>query len=143
MRVSPTLLHSTKANSEKRLRRSELLISYVLRIGVTTSLLLLVSGSVISFVHHNEYVSSPAALNHLTKPGAAFFHSIPDIIEGIGDLRGQAIVALGLILLIVTPITRVFISIFLFIYQGDRIFVLITSMVFIILMLSFFIGQIV
>jgi uncharacterized membrane protein len=143
MRVNPAELHSTKPNSEKRLRRAELLISYVLRIGVTTSLLLIVSGSVISFVHHNEYISSPAALSHLTQPGAAFFHTIPDIIEGIGNLRGQAIVALGLILLIVTPITRVLISIFLFIYQSDRIFVLITSMVFIILMLSLFLGQIV
>ena len=137
------LLRLNKPRGEKHIRRAELIISFVLRIGVITSFFLIIAGSIISFVHHHEYISSPTTLGHLTKPGASFFHTIPDIINGLGDFRGQAIVALGLILLIVTPITRVFISIILFIFQGDRIFILITSLVFFILVFSFFLGQII
>ena len=52
-------------------------------------------------------------------------------------LRGQAIMALGLLILIITPVLRVAISIVAFAIQHDRIYVAITSLVLALLILSF------
>jgi uncharacterized membrane protein len=127
--------------AEERVRRVELLISNLLRIGVIISLVLMVIGTIISFTHHPEYLSSAEELQRLTQPGAAFPRTVPDVIAGIRDLRGRAIVTLGLLLLIATPVIRVAVSIFAFIYQSDRIFTLITAVVLCLLLLSFVLGK--
>jgi uncharacterized membrane protein len=130
------------ARAEERVRRVELLISNLLRLGVVLSLALICLGTTISFVHHPAYVTSPAALRHLTQPGAAFPHTQRDIIAGVRQARGQAIVTLGLMVLIATPVMRVAISVLAFIYQRDRVYTLITLVVFALLMLSFVLGKV-
>ena len=50
-------------------------ISDLLRIGVITSLSVIVLGTVVSFVRHPDYLSSRQALQHLTHAGAAFPHT--------------------------------------------------------------------
>jgi len=50
------------------------------------------------------------------------------------------VVALGLLLLIATPVLRVAVSIVAFVQQGDRLFTLITAVVLGILLLSFALG---
>jgi uncharacterized membrane protein len=127
---------------ESRVSRMETLISLVLRIGVLASLLCVVAGTVISFVHHPEYVSTAAELNRLTRPGAAFPHTLRDVFAGTLEWRGQAIVVIGLLLLIATPVARVAVSIFIFLYQKDRIFTLITAVVLCLLLASFALGRI-
>jgi len=129
------------ATAEERVRQVELLISNLLRTGVTASLVIVVLGTVLSFVHHPQYVSSPAELQRLTRPGAAFPRSLGDVWAGVRDLSGQAIVVVGLLLLIATPVMRVAVSIFAFMYEGDRTYVLITSVVLALLMLSFALGR--
>jgi uncharacterized membrane protein len=57
-------------------------------------------------------------------------------------LEGQAVVTLGLLLLIATPVLRVAISMFLFIYQRDWTYALITLAVLSLLLLSFGLGKI-
>jgi len=47
----------------------------------------------------------------------------------------------GLLLLIATPVMRAAVSIFAFVYQHDRTFVIITSVVLAILLLSFALGH--
>ena len=115
----------------------ENVISAVLRIGVLASLLCVVLGTGISFIHHPEYFSSSIELQRLTQPGAVFPHTPRDIFSGVRKLQGQAIVIIGLILLIATPVMRVAVSILIFLYQGDRIFTLITAIVLCLLLLSF------
>ena len=130
------------ADADERVRRVEILISNLLRAGVLGSLAFIVIGTVLTFVHHPEYFSSPADLSRLVQPGAAFPHSVRDVVGGIRLLRGQAIVAAGLLLLIVTPVLRVAVSIFAFIYQSDRTFTFITAVVLALLLLSFFLGAV-
>ncbi len=125
---------------ERRVSRTENLISLVLRIGVLSSVLCVLAGTVISFVHHPEYLSSPIALHHLTESGAAFPRTLRDVFLGVRDMRGQAIVVVGLLLLILTPVMRVAVSIFLFHHQRDRIFTLITTIVLCLLLASFVLG---
>jgi uncharacterized membrane protein len=129
-------------DADERVRRVELLISNLLRAGVLGSLALIVTGTVLTFVHHPEYFTSPADLSRLVQPGAAFPHTLRDVIEGIRWLRGQAIVTAGLLLLILTPVVRVAVSIFAFIYQVDRVFTVITAVVLFLLLLSFFLGAV-
>jgi uncharacterized membrane protein len=130
-------------HDDRKMRLTEIFISYVLRIGVVISLIFIVGGMLLSFFHHNEYVSSLAALERLTQPGAAFPHTLSDILTGVRNTKGQAFVAFGLIVLILTPIVRVAVSTLFFIYQGDKIFVLITLVVLVILSLSFLIGTVI
>ncbi len=74
-------------------------------------------------------------------PGAAFPHTIHDVLAGIKDFRGQSIVMIGLLLLIATPVLRVGVSIFAFVYEGDHAYVVITTIVFLLLLLSFVLGK--
>lgn len=130
------------AADEERVRRVELLISQLLRYGIAISLALIVVGTVITFLHHPSYISSSDALLRLTKPGAAFPHTLHDVAAGLLSLRGQGFVTIGLLLLIATPVLRVAVSIFGFMYQGDRVFTAITTLVLCLLLLSFALGTV-
>jgi uncharacterized membrane protein len=130
------------SEEDERVRKVELLISYLLRIGVVTSLTIVVAGVLLSFLHHADYVSSPAELQRLTRPGAAFPHTLRDVANGVRQLRGQSVVMVGLLLLIATPVLRVAVSIFIFVYERDWAFVAITSAVLLLLLASFLLGKV-
>jgi uncharacterized membrane protein len=123
-------------------RKVELLISDVLRVGVAVSLSLVVIGTVVSFLHHPDYVTSQEQLKRLTSPGAAFPRTPAQVIGGLKHGRGQAIVVIGLVLLIATPVVRVAVSIAGFIYERDWAFVVITTIVLFLLILSFVLGKV-
>jgi uncharacterized membrane protein len=118
----------------------ELVISTVLRTGVLLSLTLVVLGTVLSFVHHPEYLGSAADLHRLTHPESSSRHPVAEIVGGLRDLRGQSVVMLGLLCLIATPILRVAVSAVAFARQGDRTFTILTLTVLTILLLSLFLG---
>jgi uncharacterized membrane protein len=119
----------------------ELVISRLLRIGVITSLAVVLLGTVLTFVHHPEYTRSAGELPRLITPDAAFPHSPGQVLAGLREFQGRSLVILGLLLLILTPVLRVAVSIFLFVYERDRVFVLITSVVLAMLLLSFVVGR--
>jgi uncharacterized membrane protein len=119
----------------------ELLISGLLRAGVLISLAILVLGLIVSFVHHPSYLSNPPDLQRLTRPGAAFPRTLPEVLAGVAALRGQALITVGLLVLLLTPVARVTVSIFAFALQRDWIFVTITAAVLGLLLLSFALGQ--
>ena len=122
-------------------RDAEILISTLLRTGVVTSLAIVILGTVVSFVHHPDYLDSPPALGRLTRPGAAFPHTLRDVARGARHFQGQAIVVVGLLLLVATPVLRVAVSVLAFVRQRDGTFVLITAVVLGLLLLSFVLGQ--
>src|SRR4051812_9417771 len=105
--------------SEARERAFELLISRLLQVGVIASLLMIVFGAALTFVHHPAYRSDPNELRALTQSNNAFPHSIPEVARGVFQLHGQSITAAGLLLLIGTPVMRVVVSIFAFAWQRD------------------------
>jgi uncharacterized membrane protein len=118
----------------------ELIISTLLRAGVIISLLVVVGGLLLSFAHHHEYLNSKSSLTRLTTPGRAFPRTVGQVLAGVRHLRGEAIIMAGLILLIATPVMRVAVSIFAFLYEKDLVFVVLTSVVLALLILSFFLG---
>ena len=129
-------------------RRVELFISHLLRVGVITSVSIIIVGMVVSFVHHPEYLRHHSPLKALTAPddvavpGPTFPHTLHDVLTGLADFRGQSIITVGLLLLIATPVLRVAVSIFGFVYEHDRRYVVITSIVLTLLLLSFVLGKV-
>ena len=127
---------------DAKARAVEIIISDLLKIGVITSLSIVAIGTIVSFVHHPDYLSEQSALQRLTMPGAAFPHTLHDVWMGLKVFKGQAIVMVGLILLIATPVLRVGVSIFAFRYERDWTYVVITTVVFGLLVLSFVLGKV-
>lgn len=115
-------------------------ISTLLRVGVILSVTIIAVGLATTFVHHPEYVSSPASLAELTAARGQYPNTLLSVIAGVGQLRGQAIVMAGLLLLIATPIARVALSIAVFIIEHDRLYTAITAAVLLILLIGFVIG---
>jgi uncharacterized membrane protein len=123
-------------------RRVELLISNLLRVGVAASILLVMAGTVVTFIGHPDYLKSRHVLPALVRPQAPFPHSVVGVIAGLRRFDGQSIVALGLLVLIATPIMRVLVSIVAFLREHDRLYTLITLVVFCLLILSMVLGAV-
>src|ERR1700749_2956091 len=110
------------AGSGAAVRQGGGLISYLLRVGVVVSLIVVVAGVVLTFVHHPEYLHSREALGGLLAGNAEFPHSMREVWAGILMLHGRSVVIAGLLLLIATPVMRVGVSIFAFLFERDRVF---------------------
>ncbi|HXE53658.1 MAG TPA: DUF1634 domain-containing protein [Tepidisphaeraceae bacterium] len=125
----------------ERVRQVEVLISTILRVGVITSLGIVVAGLVLSFVHHREYLHSSAQLGQILTPGHFIPHTFADLLGGLRHFRGESVILLGLLLLIATPVIRVAVSIVIFIHERDWWFVVVTAFVLAMLILSFLLGK--
>lgn len=127
---------------QDRVRKVEILISSILRIGVLTSLAVVLAGLAISFVHHPDYLRSRQDLKQVTAPGRTSPNNFHDVVDGIRQGRGEAVTMLGQLLLIATPVVRVAVSILAFVYERDPVFVAITAFVLAMLVVSFFLGSV-
>ena len=115
-------------------------ISTILRAGVAISITIIAIGLVMTFVHHRDYFSSRPALGTLIDARANYTASVAAVIRGSCEGRGQSIVMVGILVLIATPVVRVATSIALFAAERDGVYVAITSVVLLLLILSFVIG---
>jgi uncharacterized membrane protein len=127
---------------EERVRKVELLISNLLRVGVLLSLVLIVGGTLVSLAQHPAYLSERDSLQHVVQPNSPVPHSLREVAAELKAFSGASIVTLGILFLIATPVLRVGVSIFAFIYQRDRLYTFITATVFGLLLLSFFLGKV-
>lgn len=122
--------------------RMELIISNVLQFGVIISMSIILLGTILTFVHHPDYVRSADLLPRLITPDRAEFpHSVVAVLDGLAQLQGRSMVILGLFLLIATPVLRVGVSILVFLLMRDWIFASITTVVLCFLILSFLLGH--
>jgi uncharacterized membrane protein len=107
-----------------------LIVSWVLLIGVSLAAALIAIGLLGSFVV--GWRGSLIGLPHADVPIGSF----DEIGEGLAALRPQAIGQLGLLVLVATPIVRVFTSLVAFAMERDRLYVLLTAIVLTILLAS-------
>ena len=128
------------ADEDERVRRTEVAISLVLRIGVVVSLLVVVAGLIDGMITYPAERTSASLGHHLINRGATFPHSFGAVFTGLGHGDPAAIVVAGLLLLVVTPVLRVAVSIVTFAYQRDAVFVVVTTFVLAVLIASFFLG---
>ncbi len=119
----------------------EIIISDVLRWGVAISLILITLGTVCAFVQPGEYGlhGGTAADFHqlLTHPDLRIL-TLSGFLEAARAGHGVALIAPGLLLLISTPLLRVAVSIVMFAVEKDVAYVVITSTVLALVLLSFF-----
>lgn len=118
----------------------ELLISSLLRYGVLASLALVSLGMLLTFIHHPDYFFSVEELQRLTAPDHGP-HQLADVTAGMMTVRGQAFVMVGLLVMMAIPVLRVALSLRIFRQQHDRAYVVITSVVLTLLVLSFLLGK--
>lgn len=126
---------------DPRVRQVELIISTLLRAGVVTSLIVIVTGTFLTFAQGRGTLSSPDDLRRILARSATFPHTPGEVAAGAATLRGEAVVVLGLVVLLATPVMRVAVSAVAFALQRDYRFVAITLVVLGLLLLSFFLGR--
>ena len=125
---------------ERLERQIEMLISWLLRVGVMVSATLVVLGMVLTFRHHPLYRSSHTDLAALTNAKGVYPHTVTAVLHSVLEGRGQGIAMLGLLLLVATPVFRVAVSVVLFAREKDTLFVAVTTTVLGLLILSFVLG---
>ena len=107
-------------------------IGFLLRAGVLCAAAVAVLGGALFLARHG---SEPATYG--------VFHGEPQDLRSVGGvlgdvlmLRGRAIIQLGLLLLVATPVARVALTLVAFARQGDRRYVVIASLVLALLLFS-------
>jgi len=117
-------------------RTMGLLVSAVLRGGVLLAAGVTLAGGIPYLVRHGEEVPDYHTFHGATAP----LRSPGAILHGAVGLDVRAIIALGALLLIATPIARVLITFLGFLRQRDWTYVAITSVVLVILFYSLLAG---
>lgn len=116
--------------------RVEQVVGNLLRIGVLLAAAVAVAGGIVVLVQHGSRLAEYGTFAGET----AEFTSIGGIVRGVMALDSRAVVQLGLVLLIATPIARVVFSLVAFLLQRDRLYVVITSVVLAVLVFSLVFG---
>jgi len=130
------------AAADEKVRKVELAISLVLRIGVVLSVALVAAGLALMFSHHGAYVSIRGSFSYrrLTSSTTAFPHSFSALGHSIARGDGRGIVVLGVLILILTPVLRVAVGVLSFLYERDPPMVVVTLYVLLVLIGSFFLA---
>lgn len=108
------------------------IIGRLLQIGVSLSASLVFVGAVAYLFRH-----------HAEKPDYTVFHSEPPQLRGISgighdvaSLSSRAMIQLGLVVLIATPVARVVFSMITFLRERDRLYAMFTAVVLVLLLYS-------
>jgi len=115
----------------------EKLIGYLLRYGVITASLIVFIGGLI-YLHQYQHNGVPAY--HTFVGEQAGYTTISEIFSGVGSFNAKGIIQLGVLVLIATPILRIFFSLIGFILEKDRLYILITFVVLSVMLFSIFGG---
>lgn len=129
------------AHGPRQGRQIEDIISAILRWGVLTSALVVAAGVILLLI-----TGSTGRLPLAFAPGQL----LPDLgrgptgpreaLRGLVPPQPYSVIALGLMLLILTPMVRVAASVAVFLRDRDRTYTVVTILVLIVLTVSFFLG---
>ncbi|WP_316826173.1 DUF1634 domain-containing protein [Pedobacter miscanthi] len=118
-------------------RDVEKIVGKLLRFGVITASLVVLLGGIL-FLAQNGTQARPDY--HLFKGEESNFITFEGIFMGLFTFKPMAIIQFGVLLLIITPIMRIVFSLFAFILEKDKLYVVITLIVLAIIMISTFGG---
>jgi uncharacterized membrane protein len=119
--------------------RFKVVIGIVLRYGVIASFAIVALGSAFLFLEGQTGYSRLGTAEDLFGAQNGFLIGLGPLVQGVASAKPYAIIDLGLVVLLATPVARVVISVFLFAEEKRYIFVAITATVLAILMLSMFV----
>jgi uncharacterized membrane protein len=115
-------------------QKMENVVGNLLRVGVSVSAAVVLLGGSIYLARH---WSEPADYR-IFHGEPSEFRSIGGILGQVRALRGRGIIQLGLLLLIATPVARVAFSVWGFARERDRMYVVFTVIVLVVLLYSLF-----
>jgi uncharacterized membrane protein len=121
-------------------------LGWILRVGVTASAVLIVAGVVLFFftgsTGYSGSLNNLDSLVYYSQSAGDRFPTTPgDVFSGLVGLHPYALIALGLLVLIATPVVRVAASVLLFWLERDGVYVFLTLLVLFILIISFLLGK--
>lgn len=116
---------------KKDMEKIEVLIGKIMRIGVGTAMFVMLIGYVLLLTRHTTGYSTNT-----------FPITLPAIIMGVIQFKPYAIMMLGILLLILTPLLRVAVSIYAFFKEKDHFYTRVTTFVLMILLFSLCLGYI-
>src|ERR1700691_4521617 len=115
-------------------QRIEVIIGTLLRTGVILAAAVVLVGGILYLARHGHEVASYSTFHG--EPES--LKSPKDIVHGVFEVSARAIIQLGLLLLIATPVARVAFSAVAFAIEHDYMYVVITLVVLGILLYSLF-----
>jgi uncharacterized membrane protein len=120
-------------------------VSIVLRVGVVVSSALMAVGTVLTLVLSGSRSRAARSVPSLRRGAlhptdAAVYRSIAAVWRALAHQPGPALVMVGVLLLIATPVLRVAVSVVGYALERDRRFVVVTAVVLAVLLASFAIG---
>jgi len=117
--------------------RLEIAMGNLLRVGVTIAAAVVLVGGILYLVRapgappsYGQFHGAPVA-----------FESVRGIVAGAWQLNAESLIALGILLLIATPICRVLMGAMGFLMEKDRFYAAVSTVVLLILLISFFTGR--
>lgn len=127
-------------------QRLEVAIATLLRIGVMIAAALVAIGGVMALRHPESTVPNFRIFHApgeaaTAAPASTAIYSISAVFHQLGDGSGASIIALGLLVLIATPIARVVFAMVGFARERDTLYTVISFIVFAILLFSLVHGR--
>ena len=116
-------------------RQAEIFIGQVLRTGVLISGAVTLIGLFLYLLHHAG--ASPIYRAFLSSRNQ--FYSLPSLLRLAATGHAVAVMQLGILLLIATPVARVAFLIGAFALQRDKLYVCVSSLVLLVLLFSLFV----
>jgi uncharacterized membrane protein len=111
------------------------MLARLLKAGVILAFSVVSGGGIMFLYHHGR--AEPALHVFQGEPG--YLRTVPGILQAGREWRGRAIIQLGILLMIFTPVVRVAFSLAMFIQQCDRTYAILTLIVLVVLLHSFLI----
>jgi uncharacterized membrane protein len=109
-------------------------VSRLLRIGVTSAAAVVLAGAVLYLLRAHGNVPDYRHFHGVAHPAA---HIAP-VLDGVRHGDAGSLIRLGILILVATPFVRVAYCVYGFARQRDRTYVLISGLVLLVLLFSFF-----
>jgi len=103
----------------------EQLVGRVLQVGVLVAAVTVLAGASLMLARGG---TAPDVFRTF-RPEASALRTVGGIVRGARALDGGAVVQLGLVLLVATPVARVALTLVAFLLQRDRLYVVLTAVV--------------
>lgn len=113
------------------------MIGWILRIGIYTSIGIVILGGIFFLYRHAHETANYHAFNGVP----VFVHNFENIFSSAFSFKGQAIIQLGIILLVATPVMRVIFAAVGFLLEKDYLYTVISVIVLLIILASAFSGH--
>lgn len=116
---------------ERQDHATDQLIGRLLQVGVAAAAIVLLAGWVLFLVHHGMDAADVRDFHRVPT-------TVPDVLRAALSLRAEALMQLGIVLLIATPVARVALTVVAFARRRDGIFVVLSAAVLLILLYGMF-----